>query len=62
MEKVLYCPVCEENMERGEAERFGMCMDCFIEELVENVRDYVIRDFLTEYGCLLREYIWENYF
>ena len=33
-----------------------------IEELVENVRDNIIRDFLAEYGHLLREYIWENYF
>ena len=45
-----------------ECERFGMCLDCFIEELVENVRDNIIRGFLAEYGHLLREYIWENYF
>ena len=62
MERVLYCPVCEESTEREECERFGMCLDCFIEELVENVRDNIIRDFLAEYGHLLREYIWENYF
>jgi len=62
MSKVVYCPICGESAENEELMRYGMCLDCFIEELTENVRDSVIRDFLTEHGYELREYIRENYF
>lgn len=60
--RVSYCPVCGDEVAENDTERFGMCLDCFAEELVQDVRERVVRDFLTEFGDELREYIRDNYF
>ncbi len=60
--RVSYCPICGDEMSGYDSEGFGMCLDCFAEELVQDVRDRIVRDFLTENGDDFREYIRANYF
>ena len=59
--KVFSCPVCWDNISGEEKAHFGMCRECFVDELCSNVRDDVLRDFLKEYRYELTEFVEDNY-
>lgn len=56
-----YCPLCGDETETDDIERFGMCVDCFADSLRENVCDSVLYDFLKEYQRELKDFIYDNY-
>ncbi|MCM1579225.1 MAG: hypothetical protein NC078_10550 [Ruminococcus sp.] len=58
---VCSCPVCWDNISVRERDHFGMCRECFIDELCARVKDDIVRDFLKEYRFELREYVEDNY-
>lgn len=51
------CPVCNNELLYSDYQRFGMCLDCYAEELAEGVKENVVYDFLTYYRSEFKEYI-----
>ncbi|MDE6593791.1 MAG: hypothetical protein K2K57_12110 [Oscillospiraceae bacterium] len=58
---VCSCPMCWDNISAREKERFGMCRECFIDEICGRVTDDVLREFLKEYRYELTGFVEDNY-
>ena len=58
---VCSCPVCWDNISVREKEQFGMCRECFIDEICGRVADDVLREFLREYRHELTMFVEDNY-
>lgn len=56
-----FCPVCGDEVDSREVERFDMCLDCFADSIACNVTESVLFGFLREYGREFRDYIDNNY-
>ncbi|MBQ7783666.1 MAG: hypothetical protein IJ368_06820 [Oscillospiraceae bacterium] len=56
------CPICGDETETEETDRFGCCLDCFADDICSNVCDSILFDFLRDHGREFREYIDANYY
>lgn len=59
--RIYSCPVCWENIGSVERDRFGMCRECFIDEICGRVADEPLREFLKEYRYELGRFLEDNY-
>lgn len=56
-----YCPICYEYIPAETMYRFGMCLDCFLDRLTEDVRGGILSDFISDYREELGRYVEEYY-
>lgn len=55
------CPMCDEETSNEEILRFGMCLDCFAETIIQNICESILYDFLREYRNDFKDYVYDNY-